>query len=710
VAQISIPSSEDEHVRAWTPPPPRNWFTRNWFKWGLSAGLIAVVIAFAVIDRPTPDPPDAPPSAVASPSNALGANDVPQHPPVVVEATGFPGTGTVTAIIDEGAVLSVFVAESYSGTAVWQSELGVSAWHIVDQFPGVDIIDAVSFDGAVVAVGVYSASRQGVVLSGELGSMTEIDVALDRLETPHRVSVAGNEAFVLTRRGEPSLADLAGRLFRTSDGVRFEAEVVGPSAHGADSVVIRDGRVLAYGRAGSNPAGWDISKAGDPQRLDIDLGDVEGSIRAAAVSPAGDLVGLVSDALGFRIPETAVYNLEPPFEQLTAPVPGMWDRLVVDGETLVALPVAGTRTTVTVDGRLWSLREERFDPLDIGLTPQSSEQSHLPLQIVAYSATTDRVVIGGSGGPGGNVPIVGSLRDVGRAFDMPSDAWTMLDDLDGGVLVQHFGGIQIGLLNDVVVTRETFGEPWTQPVFAGEPSVGAVTDVIETELGFLIMAHRPVPLLWFSRTGNAWEPIARDVVGVAAHDGEILIVAATTDGLTVTSISDGVVEQIDSNLTELGGIGPEMGWVDGLGYVTGPVDGALLVSPDGARWTIVQPPIRVDEIAMSAGRLGILERPASWMGYRWKAEMFESANLPNLAEVEYQIFVHRDLITILGSTGSYVSRDSVDWLEVSTGVWEGVDGLVYDLWLLDDEVIGLIGDAGHQALYRRPMTWVTSTR
>lgn len=703
--QISIPSSDgDSNGRAPAAQPRRRQTLL------LAALAVLVAGAYLAIDRPSVSPTEDPTVIVGSPRDTPVASDIDLYPSVAVEATRFPGTGVVSAILDDGAALTVFVAESHAGTAVWHRQNGDAAWQLVDDYPGVDIVDAVSFDGIVVAVGIRSDSRAGVVLSGEFGSMVPIEVAFDRLETPHQLSVVDQEVFVMTRRGDPALADVGGRLFRSVDGSAFTPESVGPVTHGIETVVLRDDAILAFGRAGSAPAGWDVTRPGDPQPLEIGLDGVEGSIRAAAVSPHGDLLGLVSESLGFRIPGTSVYQLEPPFDQLTVPIPGVWDRLVPDDATLVALPVEGSRTLVTADGRLWSLREERFDPLDVGLTPRNEEQSEWPLLVTTYSVAPDRVIVGGRGGPDSDLPVVGSLRDVGRSFDVPTDAWTMVDELAGGVAVHHFGTVHIGSLNEVVVVREGFGDDWTQPVFADQPSVGGIAQVIETELGFLLHAQRPVPLLWFSRTGRAWEPIASNVVGVAGHGDEILIVESSTEGLTVTRIGDGDVTHVDSNLSDFASTGHEMGWVDGLGYVFGPLDGALIRSMDGSFWTVVPTPVEVADIVMSDGHLAVRPTLGPWMGYRSETQAFERSILPDLSGSDFQMFEHRNRLTILTATGSYVSADALDWIDVSTGIWEGVDGVLYDAWILEDEVIGLIGDDSHRALFTRPRSSVTTTR
>ncbi|HEY5650995.1 MAG TPA: hypothetical protein VIW46_06065, partial [Acidimicrobiia bacterium] len=508
-------------------------------------------------------------------------------PPPTVEGEGtrpplnsfaLPGSGSVTAILELDGELVAIAAGDFWGSSVWRLDDTFGTWESTGGVAGVTIVDAVAHPDGLAAVGFGTFDRSPVLLIGPVTDLRQISLEFVTGEIPYEIDFVAGSLFVSVRfqdgsGGPPSNIYLieGEQRPRPVDFVRNDAVV--------EDIVASDGEVLAVGSEAGRPAMWRVGAGGGLTAIDLDLGVESGRI-AAAGHVSGELVGLVIGGFGTELASTSVYRLEPPFDVLDEPIPGTWDRLVIDGDRVLALPDQflalpdGELSTYrTASGVSWVAGRARFVP------PGEDERGErtMLIEAAAFRQSGDLVVAGAASGQW-PYPVIASEGAVGRSFEIPIGPWALVDEVEAGRKIVHIGGIHVSLHDDVVTVREGFGRPWAQPVFADEPSVGGVVDVVELDFGHLLVATRPYRALWFSTDGLAWQLIERDVVAIAGSGDSAIAIVRRDGGLDVVRVDRSGASELEPGSDLEPPFGGRLGHVPGLGYVTGPVDGSVYLS------------------------------------------------------------------------------------------------------------------------------------
>lgn len=190
-----------------------------------------------------------------------------------------------------------------------------------------------------------------------------------------------------------------------------------------------------------------------------------------------------------------------------------------------------------------------------------------------FRASAGLVFSGASSGQGSS-PIVAAEASVGTAVSVPAARWLALDEAEPSREIVHVDGIQVSVSEGVVEVRDGFGQPWFQPVFADEASVGGLVEVVDPDFGYLLSATEPYSSLWYSSDGSAWQLVDRDVVRIAgSHDSAIAVVGSrdAPSNLRIDSTRLAEVVAVDPSVIAA----DRLDRVDSLGYVAGPVAGAV---------------------------------------------------------------------------------------------------------------------------------------
>ena len=308
------------------------------------------------------------------------------------------------------------------------------------------------------------------------------------------------------------------------------------------------------------------------------------------------------------------------------------------------------------------------------------------------------LVVGGAASGQWRFPVVASEGAVGDSFTIPAGPWALVEEIEADREIVYVGGIQVSLHEDVVTVREGFGQPWIQPVFADEPSVGGVVDVVGLDFGHLLAATRPYNALWFSTDGMAWQLIERDVVALAGSgDSALAIVRRDGELDTFTVDRTGVIGP--ESVSEFGPpFGGRLGHVPDLGYVTGPVDGRVYVSDSGTEWTALELGSSADDLQFGDEALAI--RTASgWLRYSTGG-----ATTPIGTPDDDGSTLGRDAFLVDGGLsildrGFWVTSDFARWTEVPFGIWEGADGPLTFLEVSASEVVAQLGGEREGSLF-----------
>ncbi|MDH3248399.1 MAG: hypothetical protein OEQ47_05530 [Acidimicrobiia bacterium] len=627
-------------------------------------------------------------------------------PPPTVEGDGtrpplnslaLPGSGSVTAILELEGELVAIAAGDFWGSSIWRLDETSGIWESAGGVAGVRIVDAVVHPDGLAAVGVGTFDRSPVLLIGPATDLRQISLEFVTGEIPYEIDIVAGSLFVSARfqagsGGPPSNIYLieGEQRPRPVDFVRNDAVV--------EDVVAREGEVFAVGSEAGRPAMWRVGAGGGLTAIDLDLGVESGRI-AAAGHVSGAIVGLVIGGTGTELASTSVYRLEPPVELLDEPIPGTWDRLVIDGDHALALPDQplalpdGELTTYrTASGVSWVAGRARFVP------PGEDERGERTMLIedALFRESGDLVVAGAASGQW-PYPVVASEGTVGRSFEIPIGPWALVDEVEGGREIVHIGGMHVSLHDDVVTVREGFGRSWAQPVFADEPSVGGAVDVVELDIGVLLAATEPYRALWFSTDGLAWQLIELDVVAIAGSGDSAIAIVRRDGGLDVARVDRSGVSELEPGSDLEPPFRGSLGHVPGLGYVTGPVDGRVYLSDSGAVWTELELGIRVDDLQYGDGAIAV--RTASgWLRYSAAGAVTPITTPDDDSVLGPDAFLVDGGLSVLDG-GFWVTSDFARWTEVPFGIWEGADGPLVFLEVSAREVVAQLGGESEGSLF-----------
>lgn len=636
-------------------------------------------------------------------SDAIGGDGEIAPPPTVESDTTrpalnsfrLPGTGTVTSIVEVGGDLVAVAAGDHWGSSIWRLDDASGTWQVTDGLPGIAAVDAVAHPRGLAVVGYYTLDRSPVLLVGPVTDLQPTPLELGTAEVPYEIDLVTDALVVSARFGDGSTGATSSTYLIDED---VRARRLGaPNGFALiDGVLSRGGDVIAFGSASGRPAMWTVGADGILEPIEIDLGLESGRI-AAAAEVGGEFVGLVIDGFGTELASTSVYQLEPPFDVLDEPIPGAWDRLVPgDDEVLAlpnsfsALPDGALSTYRTPSGIAWVAGRTRFVP------PGGEDRGEQTMLIEdAVFRDAGALVVAGTASVIERFPVVASEGGVGSSFEVPSSPTSLVDPDAGGVDIVHIGGIQLALRDDVVMVRTDFGEPWVQPVFADEPSVGGVVDVVELDFGYLLSSTRPYRALWYSSDGNAWQLIAGDVIQVAGSGASALAISSRDGESAALTVGPSGVAELETAFLP---IGDRLGHVLGVGYVAGPVEGAVYVSDTGADWTALDVGAAVDAVQFGDGAVAVLA-DSRWLRYDEAGGMSALLGPDGEPVPPRQTFIVDGGLFLWDRSGFSVTSDFVDWTEVPLGAWEGADGPLVHLEVGENEVIAQLGSEAAGSIF-----------
>lgn len=657
----------------------------------IGAVLVALLLFAALGDRD------------AETADVVSVEDQVAPPPAVdeierpLDSVVFPGTGSVTAVTElDGDLIAAQLSDSFLGTAIWRLDDASQTWVLTDALEGVAVLDMAPQPDGLVVVGFDRFDRSPALIVGRLGSLHARPIEMGAGQIPHRVEFAGGDFFVLSRFGDSFTSSLPGSVYRVDASWNLERlrSEDGDSLIG--DIFERDGDVVAVGSAGGEPGAWGVGADGVLEPIEMGIDVTGGRISAAGVTESGEVLGLVVGLFEGSLLSTAVYRLEAPYDQMDEPTPGTWNRLVQTDGGLLALPADGVVMYRTTDGVVWDEERASYEDLQ-GVSAEPTEQPMIIEDAVVRSS--GETVFAGTTSGRHPRPAVGSRSAVGRQFDIPSAKWALVEEVDSGVGTVHVGGIQVAIREGVVVVRDGFEQRWTQPVFADEPSVGGLVEVVELDFGYLLTVTRPYPSLWFSSDGTAWQLIARDPIRVTGSGGEAVAFVGPSDDISVFAIGRTGLVQRARGVDLLPVTGDRLGHVDGLGYVSGPVDGTVFVSADGVEWFALEFGLNVDSIQPGSDSLAI-RTSSGWLRYGLSDTGLTPIRSPlgPLAPTD-QMFVVNGGLLFTDRAQSWVTSDFMHWTDVSLGVWAGADGVLLDVWVDEDRVVGMIGGSADRSFY-----------
>lgn len=677
--RIEIPTSEPDR----SPNRKPSFGFRTIAVVSLAAALI-LVLTLSEFGGSGSDPTGAD-GEIAPPATVPGEDT---RPPL--NAIALPGTGTVTAIVELDGNVVAIAAGDHWGSSVWRLDDASGTWSLAIALPGVTVLDAIAFGDGMAVVGFDLFDRTPSLFTGPADDLEPVPLDMGTGEVPYRVDDQAGSLYISSRFGDGSARAPAATYRIEPDGASTRLEPRGDAI--VEHVVTSDRSVLAVGSAGGRPAMWRVGPAGELEPIDIDLDLDDGGIAAAGTLPSGEAVGLVIGGFGSGLPSTAVYMLEPPYRRLDEPIPGVWDRLVPAGpellalpESLLALPASGVTVYRTDSGVGWVAGRAPFT----GPGGGGPGEGTIVISDALFRGSGDLVVSGASSGQE-SFPIVASEASIGATVSAPAERWLAVEEIEPAIEVVHVGGIQVGVSEGVVTVRDDFGRPWTRPVFADEASVGGFVDVVELDFGYLLSATRPYPSLWYSSAGSAWQLMERDVIRIAGSAGSAIALVGKSDAPSLLRIdSTGVAEvvsDVDPSLTT----SDRLGRVGSLGYVAGPIGGAVYVSETGVEWSALDLDVAVDAIQIGADALAV-RTSSGWLRYEASTHSLTQIRTPSGDPLRLQVASINGGLLFGDRAFAWVTTDFRRWSNVSLGAWEGADGVLFDLWADEREVVALVG-------------------
>jgi hypothetical protein len=437
---------------------------------------------------------------------------------------------------------------------------------------------------------------------------------------------------------------------------------------------------------------WRVAASGELEPLDVDLGIDDGRIAAARRLASGDVVGLVVSGFGSELPSTAVYRLEPPYGRLDEPIPGVWDRLVPAGDALMALPenlltlpASGMTTYRTDSGITWVAGRARFT----GPGGGGPGEGTVVISDAVSRASAGLVFSGASSGQG-SVPIVAAEASIGTSVSNPSARWLAVDEVEPSRTVVHLGGIQESISQGVVTVRDGFAQPWYQPVFADEASVGGRVEVVELEFGYLLSATQPYSSLWYSSDGSAWQLVERDVIRIAGSGDSAIAVIGSREAPSILRIDRAGLAEVVADADPSVIAAERLGRAGSFGYVAGPVDGAVYVSETGAEWSALELGVEVDAIHFGPNTLAV-RAGQEWFRYDGGTPALTEISGLEGERARSQVAEIDGGLLLADRAFAWVTTDFRQWTDVSLGAWEGADGVLLGVWADEREVIALVG-------------------
>ncbi len=681
--RITIPTSDSQGSSG----PRRASLGRVLGLLGAAALVGVFVAALGGQDTPTSD--------VAAVEDGVAAPPIVERVERPLDSAVFPGTGSVTAVVEVDGALLAAVSGDFWGTSIWLLDEASDTWNLTDGLAGVWVLDVASHPEGVVVVGFDRFDRSPALFVGRPGSLEARAIDMRPGQIPSRVESTSEGVFVFSRFGDAFTSSLPGSVYRLDAefGLEWLQSDTGDAL--VDDVFELDGSVIAVGSGAGAPRMWRVGSEARLEPIDVGIDVTRGRIAAAGVLGTGDVVGLVVESLEGSLPATAVYRLEPPYDQIDEPIAGTWDRLVPIGGDLLALPADGVVMLRTVGEASWdATRAVYLDDTD----PLADPVERPVLIGDAVRRASGDLVFAGTTSGRTTVPIVASEGTVGLRFELASRRWSLIDEAgDGGAV--HIGRTQVAIRDGSVVVRDGFDERWVQPVFADEDSVGGQVEVVELDFGFLLTASRPYQSLWFSLDGDAWQLIARDPFRVAGSGDEALALVGGVDEIVALRIDRNGPVEVGRAIDPLPITGDRFARVTGLGYVSGPVDGAVYASSDGLDWAALDLGVDVDSLLVIANTLAV-RTAEGWFTFESEGDLAPIRLPDGSLATRFDLVSVRDALLWINGADSWITADSESWIDVSLGIWEGADGLMFDAWVGGGDVIALIGGPDDRAFYK----------